>query len=391
MRRWPIAVCALAWGVNANAYMTVEEFLRQAQDDARTTWSSEVDGGLYGSNSWIENAEVRYSDDNHRNNKQTFSLRLKPKGFDQRSAEDTILSLRREQRGLMLNSLLNEALKMRYEQLLDLLSEQSLVDELEREIVLTSNEVRLQRGLAFTKDFRPDDLLQLELHADQLRKKVKLKRERLLDLRERLHINRLPENIVSIDDMLAVLASPARRPVGNDVETARVKLKMAQQQRRLDRAKRGISLDLLELKYERADRMDDVLGMTLGIRIPFGGSFTNSERAYDVADAMHDLQLQRRTQQRGAVTESDMLRWQKMEADAIKATLDGVEQRIQLAMDSGNAEMLLILQRQQLEEERKLTDVRYRALRHFINYLEITGQLVEAPLRNWLIPGQPVL
>jgi hypothetical protein len=291
----------------------------------------------------------------------------------------------------MRNSFLNEALKTRYEQLLDLLTEQSLVDRLEREIELTESEVRLQRNLVYTKDFRPDDLLQSELRTEQLQKRVRLHRKRLQDLRERLRINKVPESIVTIDDMLAAVAVGSERPPGNNVQAAKVELEMAQQQRRLDRARRGLSLNLLELKYERADRKDDVLGVTVGIRIPFGGGFTDSRRAYDVADAIGALHKQQHTQQLGAITESDMLQWQKAEADAVKATLEGVEQRIKSAMDSGSAEMLLALQRRQLEEEGKLADIRYQALRRFINYLGITGQLAEAPLRNWLIPGQPVL
>ncbi len=391
IRYLTIFIFLFASAPEAYSSITVGQFLQQAQEDAGRLCSSELDAERYGGNSWIENAEIRYSDDDDPNDKRSLALRLEPKVFGQKSAEDAILGLRQKQHGYMCASALNEVLKQRYEQLLELLSEQLLVHKIEQQIALSMDERKLQHDLAYTKDFRPEDLLRLELHIDQLRSNMQSHRKRLLDTRTRLHVNQLPENMVTIDEMQAIITATPELLAGSDVQAAKIDLEIAQQQHKLDRAKRGMGLSLLEFKQERAARKNDVRGVTLGIRIPLGAGFSRSQRAHDVADAMLDLQIQQRTQQRTLMAEGDMLNWHKMQADTIKKTLYGIEQRIQPVARSGNTELLLALKRQQLEEQEKLADIHYGALRHYFNYLSITGQLAKAPLRNWLISGQPVL
>ncbi|VAW80469.1 hypothetical protein MNBD_GAMMA13-906, partial [hydrothermal vent metagenome] len=276
-----IALLTLALDVKAN--MTMGDFLQQARNDARQRWSSAASSQPHNVNPWTENAEIRLSGDNNSDNKQALSLRFKPKGFGQGSAENAILDLHRQQRGMTFETAFNAALKARYDQLLGLFSEQALVQKLEQRLALTESEQALQRNLAYTDDFRPDALLQTELRAEQLREQTLIHRKRLQDLHDQLRISHLTESFLTIDDMLAVATTTPELPTGGKLLAAELDVKMAQQQRRLDRARQGIALSLLEVQYERADRKDDALGVTLGIRIPIGNSYINAKRAYGVA------------------------------------------------------------------------------------------------------------
>lgn len=391
MRYWTILIFLFVSAQEANASITIGEFLQQAHEDAAELWVSGDDAQRHRGNWWVESAEIRYSDDDDPNDKRSLALRLEPKGFGQKSAEDEILRLRQKQRRLMFESALNEALRQRYGQLLELWAEQLSVHKIEQQIALSMDERKLQHDLSVTNDFRPENLLQSELRADQLRNNRQSHLKRLLDMRTHLHINQLPDNMVTIDEMVNIITTMPRSPDGSDVQAARLKVEMARQQRKLESAKQGVALSFLELKHERDVQKDDVLGMTVGIRIPFGASYAGSQRADDVADAMYDLQLQQRAHQRNIMSESDILHWHKMQADAIGKTLGDIQQRILPAMRSGNTELLLTLKRQQLEEKGKLADIRLDAVRHYLNYLSITGRLTKAPLRNWLLSGQPVL
>jgi hypothetical protein len=381
-----IVVGLLEWS-GAYADTSVNQFLRQAVVETLNETSLASAARPGGLNRWLNDAQLRLADDP---DKRGYALRLSPKMPSQISAERVILGLRREQLELSEATDLNDRLLLRYEQWLDLMEQQSRVDALTKARELADAEVRLQRELAGTQDFRPNALLEAELSLTRHLEQDRVQRERLAATRAALDINALPNGVVAIEEMLKVVALT---PLGEGSMGQRVEslaLQLAQQKRRAERAQQSWALDLLQVEVATDTRTHtSTTGFLVGVQLPLGGaSFNTAQREYDLLGATADLKRRTIAAQRGADNRRELLNWRKSEADAIRESLAKIEAREQRARQSGNTTILLAVQREQVKARERLAEVRHLALRHYLEYLHLSGQLAQQPLRNWLTSGQ---
>jgi hypothetical protein len=375
---------------DANAGISANQFLRQAMVDTPVyspPTSSNRPGGL---NRWFNDATVRLSDDP---DNRSYGLRMSPKMPRQISAEKAILGLRRQQRELSMQTDLNDRLMLHYEQWLDLVEQQSRVDALEQARALADTDVSYQRSLAQTSDFRPNALLEAELSLARHLEQDRVQRARLTTTRAALDIERQPGGLIPIEEMLRVLseAPVAEANMGQRVEL--LALELARQKARLDRAQQGWALDLMQVELANdLSSNRDTVGFLVGVRVPLGGaSFNTAQRQYDVIDATSDLERRTLAAQRGAANRRELLSWRKAEADAIRDTLTAIDERLQRARQSSDIAVLLTVQWEQVKARDRLAEVEQLASRHYLEYLHLSGQLAQQPLRNWLTPGLPPL
>lgn len=391
MNRKITGTFALLFGfADANAGISVNQFLREATTEATAySVSATVDrpGGL---NRWLDEAQLRVTEDP---DQYSYGLRVQPKMPSQVSAERAILGLRRQQRELSHETDLNDRLLLRYEQWLDRVEQQVRVDALEQARTLADAEVRYHRDLAQTDDFRPDRLLEAELKLTQHLEQDRVQRDRLVALQAALNIDSAPGGLIAIDEMLKrVAATPETEPsIGQRGES--LALELARQETRGDRVQQGLVLNLLEVEVTTDTRTStDTVGFLVGVRLPLGGdSFDSARREYDVIEATAELERRRISEQRSAASRRQLINWQKSEADAIGDTLKAIDERLQRTLQSGDVAVLLTVQGQQLKARERLAEVQQRALRQYLDYLHLSGQLAQPPLRNWLIPGLPPL
>lgn len=53
--------------------------------------------------------------------------------------------------------------------------------------------------------------------------------------------------------------------------------------------------------------------------------------------------------------------------------------------------LLINLRKELIEQYKKSAEIKQKALRQYISYLSLSGQLTEQPLRNWIHTGEPEL
>lgn len=389
MKKIISVAASLFWFAAANAASSINDFLREAAAETAVGSLPAADrpGGL---NRWLEEAQLRVSDDP---DKHSVGLRVQPKMPSQISAENSILGLRRQQRELSQESDLNDRLMLRYTQWLDLIEQSGRVGALDRARALADAKVSYHRSLAQTDDFQPDALLEAELDLAQFQEQDRMQREHLAALRATVDIDPSPDALVPIDEMLNVLALAPEAASGIDKREGSLALELAKEQARNERAQQGLALDLVQVAVDTDTRSNrDTVGLLVGVRLPLGGDNYNSvRRAYDLIEATSELERRIASEQRSVASRRELIGWQKTEADAIGGTLAALDERLERNRQSGDVAVLLTLQEQQMKARERLAEARQRALRYYLDYLHVTGQLAQQPLRNWLTSGQPPL
>ena len=170
-------------------------------------------------------------------------------------------------------------------------------------------------------------------------------------------------------------------------------LELAKQQARIDKARQGWAIDLLQVERttDRRTRTDSV-GFLVGVRLPLGGrSFDSARREYDVASAAEELRNRTQVDRLEAANKRAQLQWRQSEVNAIGGTLATIDLRLQRARQQGDEAIVLAALDEQLKTRERLTGLRQRACRDYLDYLHLNGQLAQLPLRNWLTTGQPPL
>ncbi len=372
------------------AQLSVDQFLREAVIDSSANAHATPPGGMRGLNRWINDAQLRAADDP---DQHAFALRISPKFPRQIAAEDAVLDLRQRQLDLQSQTALNNRLKSRYLQWLDLLEQQNRVEAFDQARALADIEVQYQRSLAQTKDFRPSGLLAAELNLSRLIEQDRVQRDRFASLQTAIGIEPRADDVIAIEQMLRIITTtPVNETMVGEREEALV-LELAKQQARIDKARQGWAIDLLQVERttDRRTRTDSV-GFLVGVRLPLGGrSFDSARREYDVASAAEELRNRTQVDRLEAANKRAQLQWRQSEVNAIGGTLATIDLRLQRARQQGDEAIVLAALDEQLKTRERLTELRQRACRDYLDYLHLNGQLAQLPLRNWLTTGQPPL
>jgi hypothetical protein len=90
---------------------------------------------------WIDGTELRLSADNDDDSKRSIALRVKLKSAPQRSVEQDILQLMRQQHELSRQQVLNSRLQTAYSQLFQLIAEQEQLEHLQQLLWLLNEQL----------------------------------------------------------------------------------------------------------------------------------------------------------------------------------------------------------------------------------------------------------
>jgi len=388
----------ISWPLMADE--TLDSFILSAENDAKYLIPDTSISRVQGLPVWLDSAEVRLKAD--ATTQSAYALRLRPKSGGERSAEQAIFKLHGKKRILEYESALNDALLNRYLSFLNIIEQRLKTDYTSERLELTQSNKKWLRNLVQTAEFSPEALQKVELENVELKAELDINNKRLDDITANIGFNIAYDTYLSapadwllpISDIEYSIANvhivQGISPSNHEIRFAQMRLRLAREE--LQRTTRqGKSLiNFFELESSIQNPND--FGVTVGFSLPLGGKSSNvSKRERGVTEAKTTLRAKEREIKR-LLEEKKSLLWLSFDIHkATENTLMDIERRLSRLPKANKNRLIRDLERKQLSTRKQLQEVYLQAMRQYIRYLHVTGQLAERPLRNWIRAGTPEL
>ena len=378
----------------SGANEAVNRYLGQAQDLSLFPLET-----VAGDSSWFDAAELRYSGNDA--DEQGIAFRFRPRFGSERQAANRIVELLNQQHSGKRNAYVNDELRPRYDNLVELIEMFSELRYFEARHELSRQQLQLQRALVESADFRLSALQAAEIEYQRTRQLTEVYQARLSrrlltfdgisPTRIQNFLQTWMSQVVDWNEIIDVglqlsqafedgqIDDPLQR---TDAEIARQKLKLA----RHDAAS---WLKFVELKY--VDRPGDQ-ETSFSVAIPLGGDDNGiAQRAAEVNETSLSLQQKRLDTERQLTLATREIVWLRDQADLLVSTRGLLERQFAALRSASQPALLLDLKKAQLDNQKEIDRLRIRGLGAYIGLLHDTGRLAQWPLSNWLLVNHPTL
>lgn len=386
----------------------LDKFLLAAQSDINTLNDPNATAALEGVSEWIESSEVRVrskinEEFNDRSRSESYAIRVKPKAWGQRDAEQAVLALRANQQHVDNEQLLNAALNRRYLILLELIAQQNHTRLLFLSTTLFEKEVNINRAQVNSKEFDAEKLLDSEVALEQGNAAAQFNLKRLNALQTQLNLPLdtkesliEPENmdwLIMLPEIQTLMSSGLEEQSTLATRESQLKLSVAQAELQQLKTTQQLGIDLLGFEYQDS-KLDSVDFMTfmVGINLPLGSeNYKTTAKRRDVSEINQELGNTLYAAKQNLNDKSTKINWLIDEWHFTQTQIKQISARLQKAYAKTNPLLSIALQKEQLKQLKDLTNIHQQALSIYINYLTVSGQLIQQPLRNWIAKGTPIL
>ena len=392
------AVASPAW---------VGDFLRQVVSDA-SMQETGIDVDKQRAVRWIDSLEGRWSVDDSGQDANQFSLRLRPRSSGEVAAEQVLLQLDTDQARIQTDQYASDQLKQRYRLLIDIDYAIRLQKILAQQIAVAEIETRSYLQLAQTEAFKPLRLQTARLRERRLQQQQKSNQQRLANRLSQvagpaddLALFRFTEDLSFISaDLIRSQLKDIRALTGNEwlgnpaMEIAKLEQQQAAQKLKLEKEKRRLSLNFIELGYQprEGSNRSDEYQLSLGVQLPLGGYHTETaRRQLQARYAAFKLQRTRQKVHMDIEQQIDELDILIDEHDIYQQRMIEVDSGLHAKRAQGGTLLLVALKKEGFSLARQRLDNLKEIYRGYINLLGLQGKLTRRPLKNWLEAGQPVL
>jgi hypothetical protein len=353
---------------------------------------------------WIESVEGRWSADNSGDDENKFAIRLKPRSWQEYSAQASLLELTQQRSLLSSQQYLAELLEQRYQLLIDLNYHKQSQKILEQQAAVLSQENEAQLLMAQTEDFKPVRLQSIQLLLQrQQQQRTRTQNRLLAEVRQ---INTLNGTIFKAEDLLhemqLISIKAIREQVFNrefelqtdlstnmDIQFAELKQKMAEEKFNADSGKRGLAVSFIQLGLQPREgtKKSDTYEFRLGVQLPLGGdNLEKANRHYQKHEADIGLQRIRRVTEQKIQQQRDQINLLISEHESYQDRILKVASGRNSKRAQGGGILLLELNKEGLSLAKQRLDISREIYRRYITLLSLQGQLTRAPLNNWLRP-----
>ena len=304
------------------------------------------------------------------------------------------------QQDIAYNQLLNSALKKRYLRLLDYFEQRNRLRNLLEISELLTQETGLIQSQITSAQFNPEKLLDTEDALKQNHGMVKLYLIRLngiqselglsLDTIDSLQTSSDIDWVVNVSEIHNITSSNSEEnQFSPDVLNAQLKLQLSQSENQLIKAKQNLGINLL--KFEYGDRQNDELAFQVGINIPLGTSFNDTEKQYNLHTAQSQLNTSIAKTKQSLAEISREIAWLSEEWELRHNQIERGQKHLQKDYAKTNPFLMINLRKSIIDNKQKRADINQKALVLYISYLALSGQLAQQPLRNWIQQEAPLL
>ncbi len=360
---------------------------------------------LGGLGAWVDDSELKWSNSNINDfEAQKLSFEVKLKNREQINAEQQIINIGKSKAVLKLTGLLDKKLKATYFRLIDYIARKKRENLLQQQRLIANSELDSWKLKVNSNDFRADKLQQADLTlesiwAQELENSTGLSRfksqrqdieyNRNHNRNTAIDLNR--QGLISIGQMIEIsneiIQSREYQQHNNVISKAEFDIDLANRQRQRRNAQEKISLNSFKLEY---DNKDNDLGFSIGIKIPitrnsYDSLLQEQQRYYTMLDAQNVItevsdQLSEAQYQLRSIQDQWLIK---------QRLLHKINIRINRLSRSNNLALLLDLKKERIHRRMQQQEIEIRALKKFIELLNISGMLSAKPYRNWLLSGTP--
>lgn len=169
--------------------------------------------------------------------------------------------------------------------------------------------------------------------------------------------------------------------------------RIAQEDFNLAKAQNNSLIKYLELKYiDKQDRQKDKSEISLSFLIPFGSGHSKLvRRKYDADKAQAIYQQTQLQAVRNLQKSRSDLYWLYSQSESVQQALKRINHKLSRQQEIKTPLLALALKQEKLYQHKKLWEYHLQALRDYIDFLHISGQLTSMPLRNRLLINEPKL
>lgn len=387
---------------------SLDEYLLEAIRDTQHAIVQESEVSIHtGVSGWIDGAQLRVQaqDDQENPVRNSYTLRVTPKYGTQRSAEQSMHQLGAKQRSMNANLALSRALKLRYRMLIDFAEQRTKTQHARQQVDLLKIQIKLNRRLAKTTDFNPENLQDLILELSHARATLRLSENRLQGMQKRIlaesesstaratlmnedwpltprHIDRV------LNQYQAILADTDTYP---QTRQARLALDLATDRLHIVKAQSGLVLDLIDVEFVN-DSNDKAIGVQLGFNLPTGaGNSRLIDRRQDQAKARTEFMLTRHSMAALFTENLETLNWNLSAWKSDEAAMREINTLQSQPARTQHTKLVIGLKRQHIALNRTMATTHMQLLRDYIDVLDAAGILSQNPLQNWIKVGQPSL
>ena len=360
---------------------------------------------LGGLGAWVDDSELKWSNSNINDfEAQKLSFEVKLKNREQINAEQQIINIGKSKAVLKLTGLLDKKLKATYFRLIDYIARKKRENLLQQQRLIANSELDSWKLKVNSNDFRADKLQQADLTlesiwAQELENSTGLSRfksqrqdieyNRNHNRNTAIDLNR--QGLISIGQMIEIsneiIQSREYQQHNNVISKAEFDIDLANRQRQRRNAQEKISLNSFKLEY---DNKDNDLGFSIGIKMPitrnsYDSLLQEQQRYYTMLDAQNVI-----TEVSDQLSEAQYQLISIQDQWLIKQRLlHKINIRINRLSRSNNLALLLDLKKERIHRRMQQQEIEIRALKKFIELLNISGMLSAKPYRNWLLSGTP--
>ncbi|MCK5830351.1 MAG: hypothetical protein KAH20_08615 [Methylococcales bacterium] len=355
---------------------------------------------------WFEEAQFRINTttptDNVdiKKNYLSYEVRVKPKAWGQKNVEENIIRLRKKQFDNNSQKILGYALQNRYLRLLDYFDKQNTNKYLLKLLDVLNQEKKIIKSQVRSVKFNPKKLLDIEDTLKQVQDKIKINQTRFnmiqiqlglpLDNMKSLKVNSDIFQVVSLPEIKAtILTSKEEGQLSPEVSNIELQLQLSQSQSKLIKTKQQLGVNML--KFEYGDQKQDEMSFEIGVNIPLGTSFRDTENQYKLHETKLELNADLSKIKQSLSEISNEITWLSEEFDLQNNQIKRVQKYLWKEYVKTKPLLIIALHKKLVEYKQKKVVVNQKALALYVRHMTLSGKITQYPLRNWIQVGTPEL
>ena len=355
---------------------------------------------------WFEEAQFRINTttptDNVdiKKNYLSYEVRVKPKAWGQKNVEENIIRLRKKQFDNNSQKILGYALQNRYLRLLDYFDKQNTNKYLLKLLDVLNQEKKIIKSQVRSVKFNPKKLLDIEDTLKQVQDKIKINQTRFnmiqiqlglpLDNMKSLKVDSDIFQVVSLPEIKAtILTSKEEGQLSPEVSNIELQLQLSQSQSKLIKTKQQLGVNML--KFEYGDQKQDEMSFEIGVNIPLGTSFRDTENQYKLHETKLELNADLSKIKQSLSEISNEITWLSEEFDLQNNQIKRVQKYLWKEYVKTKPLLIIALHKKLVEYKQKKVVVNQKALALYVRHMTLSGKITQYPLRNWIQVGTPEL